>query len=172
MKRFLIVLFCMIVISACKTDKKGIEYKKIDNLDLGNLSKDNATLKATAVFMNLSDEEYNFKDLVLDLTVNGKDVGTIVTKISKKIAPVSEFSIPIQYSYETSSIIEKGNDPSATYAVQLSGDLTLKDKNGKEITTTVKFTTTSTYQTKKEIRIEKREDRKKRREERKAAKDN
>ena len=170
MKKYTIVLVAVLFFSACKNDKKDIEFKKIANIDLGNLSKGSATLRGTAVFINLSDEEYNLKDLVLDFTIDGKDVGTVVTKMTKKIQPNSEFSVPIEYSYETKSIKEEGHDPASTYAVQLLGDLTIKNTKGEEIGTEVKYASTYEYLTKKEIRIEKREARKKRREERKAEK--
>lgn len=176
MQKIIILLLSVLIFTACESDKKTIEFKKMANLDLGNLSKENATIKATAVFMNLSDEEYNLKDMVLDFTIDGKDVGTIVTKTDKIIKPKSEFSIPVQYSYETSSFVEEGHEPSSNYAVQLLGDLTLKNSKGEEVTAAVKYATTYEYLTKKEIRIEKREtkkeERQKRREERKAKRQN
>ncbi len=172
MQKIIILLLSVLIFTACESDKKTIEFKKMANLDLGNLSKENATIKATAVFMNLSDEEYNLKDMVLDFTIDGKDVGTIVTKTDKIIKPKSEFSIPVQYSYETSSFVEEGHEPSSNYAVQLLGDLTLKNSKGEEVTAAVKYATTYEYLTKKEIRIEKLEERKKHRQEKKAAKNN
>lgn len=172
MQKLVIILLAVFAFTSCQEDKKDIEFKKIANLNLGNLSKENAKLQGTAVFMNLSDQEYDLKDMVLDFTIDGKDVGTVVTKITKKIQPNSEFSIPIQYSYETGAFVETGHDPASTYAVQLLGDLTLKNTKGEEITTAVKYATTYEYLTKKEIRQDKREERKKRREEKKAAKKN
>jgi hypothetical protein len=170
MQKIIILLLSVLIFTACETDKKTIEFKKMANLDLGNLSKGNATISATAVFMNLSEEEYNLKDMVLDFTIDGKDIGTIVTKTDKIIKPKSEFSIPVQYSYETSTFVEEGHEPSSTYAVQLLGDLTLKNSKGEEVTAAVKYATTYEYLTKKEIRLDKREERKKRRQEKKAAK--
>jgi hypothetical protein len=41
--------------------------------------------------MNYTDKELNLKDLVLDFTVDGKDVGTIVTKKDIVIAPKQNF---------------------------------------------------------------------------------
>ena len=110
--------------------------------------------------------------MVLDLTIDGKDIGTIVTKTDKIIRPKSEFSVPLQYSYETSSFVEEGHEPASNYAVQLLGDLTLKNSKGEEVTATVKYAMTYEYLTKKEIRMDKREERKKHRQEKKAAKNN
>ncbi len=172
MQKLLFILIVILVFTGCKEEKKDIEFKKMANIDLGNLSKENTTLHATAVFMNLSDQEYNLKDMVLDFTIDGKDVGTVVTKMTKKIQPNSEFSVPIQYTYETKSIVEAGHDPSNTYAVELLGDLTLKNTKEEEIGTAVKYASTYEYLTKKEIRINKREERKERRREKKAANTN
>ncbi len=172
MHKIIIVLLSVLLFTSCKNEKKDIEFKKIVNIDLGNLTKGNSTLRGTAVFMNLSDEEFNLKDLVLDFTIDGKDVGTVVTKMTKNIKPNSEFSIPFQYSYETNSFVAEGQDPASSYAIQLLGDLTTKNINAEEINTTIKYATTYEYLTKKEIRIDKREERKKRREERKSSKNN
>ena len=103
--------------------------------------------------------------MVLDFTLDGKDVGTVVTKISKVIKPNSEFSIPIEYSYETKSIIEEGHDPASTYAVDLSGDLITKNSKEEELSTSVKFASSYEYLSRKEKRIEKREARKETRKE-------
>ena len=160
MKNIIIVLFATLLFTACSEEKKDIEFKKMVNVHLGNLEKENAKLNATAIFMNLSDQEYDLKDMTLDFTIDGKDVGTVVTKISKKIKANSEFSIPIQYTYETSAIIEEGHDPSTTYAIQLLGNLTVKNTSGEEISAPVKFASTYEFLTKKEERIEQRKDKK------------
>lgn len=176
MKQIIFILLTAFSFTACKNEEKIIEFKKIENIDLGNISKENATMHGTATFMNSSDKEFNLKDLVLDLIIDGKDVGTIVVKNDKVIKPNAEFSIPLKYTYETASIVETGHDPSTTYAVQINGDLNVKDKDGNEVTTSLKYATTYEYQTKKEIREEKRETRKeerqKRREERKEKRNN
>jgi hypothetical protein len=172
-----IVLYCLVFIlfTACQTEKKTIEFKKLVNLELGNLQKENATLRATAVFMNISKEEFHLKDLVLDFSIDGKDVGTIVSKSDKVIQPNSEFSIPIKYSYETKAFILENHEPATTYAIQLLGDLTLKNAKGEDVATKVKYAETYEYLTKKEERVEKREDRKeerkRKREERKNKQD-
>lgn len=160
MQKILFILLATLSFTACKNEEKTIEFKKVVNLNLGNISKENATVTATAVFMNYTDKELNLKDLVLDFTVDGKDVGTIVTKKDIVIAPKAEFSVPIKYPYETSSFKVEGHEPSTTYSVQLSGNLTAKDANNEEFTSSVKYASSYEYLTKKEIREEKRETRK------------
>ncbi len=175
MKRITILLLATLALTACKTEKKTIEFKKIVNLDLGNMSKESAKIRGTAVFMNLSDEAYTLKDMVLDFTIDGKDVGTVVIKTNKVVQPNSEFSVAIQYPYETTSVVEAGHDPSSSYAVQLIGDLNAVNEQKEEISASVKFADTYKYQTPKEQRQENRdtrkEERKQRREERKAGKE-
>lgn len=174
-KIFPILLLSSILFVACTREKVSVEFKKIANFDLGNISKENATLRGTAVFMNLSEEKYTLKDLVLDFSIDGKDIGTIVTKNSKIIQPNSEFSIPIKYLYATNPFILEGHDPATTYAVQLIGNITVKDSKGEEISKPVKFAMTYEYLSKREQRIEERENRKeerqKRKEEKRANKD-
>src|SRR4051812_7685179 len=118
-KNIFILLLAAVAISSCNHEKRTIEFKKMASVDLGNLAHESATLRGTAVFMNLSDQEYELKDMVLDFTIDGKDVGTVVTKLKKTIQPNSEFSVPISYTYETSSIIKEGDEPAKSYAVEL-----------------------------------------------------
>lgn len=165
MQKIIIILIGILALTACNEDKEAIEFKKMDNLDLGNLSKENAKLKANAVFVNQSDEVLDLKDMVLDFSVDGKDIGTVVTKITKKIQPNAEFTIPFQYTYETSTFLEAGHDPSGKYTVQFKGNLTLKNSKGEEIITEIKHAAPYEYLTKKEVREENREEKKKTREE-------
>ncbi|MDB5228226.1 MAG: hypothetical protein JWN78_2419 [Bacteroidota bacterium] len=158
--RIIILFLSLFALNSCTHEKKTIAFKKIANLDLGNLTKREATLRGTAVFMNLSDQEFNLKDLVLDFTIDGKDIGTVVSKTKKVIKPNSEFSVPIVYSYSTSSVLTEGREPASSYAVELLGDLMTKNSREEEISTPVKFADTYEYLTKKEKRIEKREARK------------
>lgn len=172
MKKKLLLLFTAFTLFSCKQEKKSIEFNKLANLDLGNLSKENAKARGLAVFFNHSEESYTLKDVVLDLTIDGKDVGTIVSKSGKSIHPRSEFSIPFQYTYSTAPFAEEGHDPASSYAVQFIGTITVKDKDGNLIEKPVKFAETYEYLTKKEkkkeTREERKEERRKRREERKA----
>ncbi len=164
MRKIVFGLFLSVLLFAsCSHEKKSIEFKKMANIDLGNLSHETATLHGTAVFMNFSDQEYELKDMVLDFTIDGKDIGTVVTKTKKIIQPNSEFSVPINYTYETTSFIKEGDEPAKSYAVELLGDLTSKDAKGNELGTSVKYATTYDNLTGKEKRIQKREERRERR---------
>ena len=176
MKNILYFIISIFLFTACKTDKNAIEFKKVNNIDLGNLSKENATMNATVVFINNSDKEFKLKDIVIDFIVDGKDIGTIVTKSNKLIKANDEFSVPIKYTYNTSSFVAKDHEPLGKYELKLTGDLTVLDGNNEEITISINHTSTYEYQTKKEIRVEKREtkkeERQKRREERKEKRNN
>ncbi|MFN8282051.1 MAG: hypothetical protein U0U67_02500 [Chitinophagales bacterium] len=171
MQKILLILFTVLLFTSCKNDDKSVEFNKFVNLDLGNLSKDHAIIRADAVFMNHSQTAFNFKDVTIDFSIDGKDVGTIVVKKDKVIQPNSEFTIPIKYEYATASFLEPDHEPSGTYAVQLIGDIHFKNDKDEEASAKIKYAVTYEYLTKKEIRIEKREtkkeERQKRREERK-----
>lgn len=176
MQKILIIILSVLTFTSCKTDKKSIEFKKITNIDLGNLTKENATMHATVVFMNNSNEEFNLKDVIIDLIIDGKDIGTIVTKNNKLIKANDEFSVPIKYTYDTNSFVAKDHEPSSKYELKLTGDLTVLNSKNEEITTSINHSSTYEFQTKKEIREEKRdtkkEERQKRKEERKEKRKN
>ncbi len=177
MQKIILILLSILLFSSCKHDKNPIEFKKMDNLDLGNISKETANLKATAIFFNNSKQSYLLKDVTLDFSIDGKDIGTIVVKNELIIQPNATFSIPIKYNYETNSFINPGHDPSLNYAVEFKGEIIYTNEKGKEANTAdMHYATSYEYLTKKEIRIEKREtrkeERKKRREERKEKRQN
>src|SRR5687768_3447087 len=94
----LIILLILPALLSCGGEKNSIQFKKMVNFELGNLERNSATLHGTAVFMNLTDQAYKMKDLVLDFTIDGDDIGTVVIKMNKIIEPKSEFSVPISYT--------------------------------------------------------------------------
>ena len=156
MQKTILILLSILLFSSCKHDENSIEFTKFANLDLGNLSKESATLRADAIFMNHSQNAFNLKDITIDFSIDGKDVGTIVVKKDKVIQPNSEFTIPIKYEYATNSFLEPNHEPSGTYAVQLLGDINFTNENKEEQAAKIKYAMTYEYLTKKEIRIEKR----------------
>ena len=167
MKKLLVVFSVSIMLFACNNEQKGLQFKSMSDVELGNLQKDNATFHATAVFFNQSEDTLHLKDFVLDFIVDGKDIGNIVTKYDKKILPNKEVSIPIKYSYETADIIKDAAHLSKSYAVQLKGDLTTINTKENEVSTAVSYSESIEFISKKEERIENRENRKEEKENKK-----
>ncbi len=164
------------MLNACKQEQHAIEFVKITDVDLGNLKKENATLNGIAVFRNNSKTAtFIMDDMVLNFSVDGKDIGTIVIKNKRKIDANTEFSVPFSYKYVSGKILDTGNEPAAIYAVQLLGKLNVTD-GAKEESSDVKYAESYEYKTAKEERIEKREEkreaRKERREQRKEERKN
>lgn len=176
MKKLVLIILVALSFSACNNEQKGLQFKRMTNVDIGNLQKDNATFHATAVFFNQSTDTLTVKDFVLDFIVDGKDVGTIVIKSDKKLMPNSEASIPIKYSYETADIVKDGEQLTKTYSIKLNGDLTAINTKNNEVSSTVTYIESINFVSKKEEREEKRESRKEerqqKREERKAERKN
>lgn len=166
MQKIVFILSLLFTVSACQQDRNNVEFKRVDNLDMGNLSKGDAKLSGTLVFTNLSENDLSVKDIVMDYTVDGKDIGTVVVKSGKKITAKAEFSIPFQYNYNTSALKLQDHDPSAKYAIVLKGKITLLDATNKEVTADIKYSESFEYHTKQEIRQQKRDDRKEQRKER------
>lgn len=158
-KNLFFVLSASLLLLSC-VHQGGVEFNKVGSIELGNLKKEHAKLNAILLFNNISDESFTVKNVVLDLKIDGKDIGTILVKQPKTVRPNSEFSVPVSYVYATGTVLSPGEEPADVYLVQLSGDLTLKDAKGKEVTVAVKYKEPYAYLTKKEERIEKRSERK------------
>lgn len=163
-----------LLFSGCTIERK-IEFVKAVGTEMGNIQKETARFRTTLVFLNLTEDEYEVKDVVLDFKIDGKDVGTIFDKNNKKIKPHSEFSIPLKYAYETKDIIGSNEEPEHVYLLEANGNLTCKDKLGNEFQIPVSVKESYDYKTNKEIRIEekqtKKEERQERREERREEKE-
>jgi len=175
MKRLSILIVSVFVLFACTQDPK-IEFVKAAQTEMGNLKKENPNFSTVLDFINLSEEEFDFKDVVLDFKIDGKEIGTIFVEKAKKIKTHSEFNIPIKYSYETKHVLDPAEEPEHLYLIELSGKMTLKDKSGKEIVVPIKHKESYEYKTNKEERKdnrqEKKEEKEKRKEERKKEKNN
>lgn len=167
MKKWIFVLATLLAfVISCKQEVK-VEFKKATQTQLGNIKKEEANFKTVLVCLNLSEEDFDFKDVVLDFKIDGKEIGTIFEEKTKKIKGHSEFSIPIKYNYETKYILDPNEEPEHLYLVELSGKMTLKDKSGKEFVIPIKHKESYEYKTNKE---ERKEERQQRKEEKKQAK--
>jgi hypothetical protein len=168
-KNVVVFVLISLLVYACKQEIK-IEFVKAVQTDMGNIKKESANFKTVLAFLNLAEEEFEVKDVILDFKIDGKEMGTILEEKARKVKAHSEFNIPVKYEYETKRILDPNAEPEHLYLIELSGKLTLRDKNGKEIVVPVRHKESYEYKTNKEERIENREERKKRREERKALK--
>ncbi|HMU98274.1 MAG TPA: hypothetical protein PLC61_00140 [Chitinophagales bacterium] len=155
----IIALFSILLFTSCKQETK-VEFKKVADIDMGNLKKPIANLLAVFVFENLAEEEFDVRNLKVHLKIDGKDIGTIFNKEAKNVRGHSEFSIPVKYEYKTEPVIGNNEDPENVYLIEMEGVLTLRDKAGKEFEVPLKHKSSYTYKTKKEERKEKREQRK------------
>jgi LEA14-like dessication related protein len=159
MKWYVLVSLSAILLFGSCAHKSGIEYSKVASIDMGNLKKENARFAAIIAFNNISENPFVVKNLVLDLKIDGKDIGTILVKNPKEVRPNSEFTLETNYMYESGRLLKPGEEPAEVYLIQLEGELTLKDKNGEELTVPVKYKASYAYLTKKEERIEMRRER-------------
>lgn len=165
---------CECICFVCLYADWKIDFVKAAQTEMGNLKKESANFWTVLDFINLSEEEFDFKDVVLDFKIDGKEIGTIFLEKAKKIKTHSEFNIPIKYSYETKHGLDPTEKPEHLYLLELSGKMTLKDKSGKEIVVPIKHKkATNTKPTKKKEEIidkERKEEKEKRKEERKKEK--
>lgn len=168
-----ILILSFFIFYACKQEVK-VEFVKAAQTEMGNIKKEDANFQTVLVCINLVEEEFEFKDAILDFKIDGKEIGTIFEEKAKRIRAHSEFTIPIKYNYETKNILDPNEEPEHLYLIELSGKITLKDKNGKEIVVPIKHKESYEYKTNKEERKdnrqERKEERKQRKEEKKQAK--
>lgn len=168
MKKFILLIGCFVLFTACTQEIK-VEYKKTAEVEIGNLKKDIANFKSTFVFLNLTEEDLVVRELKVNLKIDGKDIGTIYSRDAKAIRGHSEFSIPVKYEFEAAKIVEN-KEPETVYLIELDGKLRVRDKAGKEFDVPIKYKEGYTYKTKKEERLEKKEQKKIEKEKRKAEK--
>lgn len=171
-----IFLLCLIVFMSCKDDKIP-KCKSIENIDLGNLTKEHSKFSALLVLSNPDKSiDYTFKNATIDILINGKDAGTLVVDLPKIISHNSDTKIPISYKL-TVSDFDNDERKSGSYNIEFKGTAFLKNNESKdieEISINEKYTIDVNI--KKELRkVEhdtKREEKKSRREAKKLEKQN
>ena len=170
MKQLSIVFVSVLLLAISCTQEVKVEFVKAAQTEMGNIKKEEANFKTVLVCLNLVEEEFEFKDAILDFKIDGKEIGTIFEEKAKRIRAHSEFTIPIKYNYETKHILDPNEEPEHLYLIELSGKMTLKDKNGKEIVVPIKHKESYEYKTNKEERKDNREERKEERQQRREEK--
>ncbi|MEW7290440.1 hypothetical protein [Aquimarina sp. 2304DJ70-9] len=105
MKKFLLLLTILMLITSCSISKKP-EFKYVGNLKVKNIGLRNITLKADAVFNNPNNLKGKLSIDDIHVFVDNIDVGTISSE-EFDVPAQSEFAIPLEGTFSLSKIYEK-----------------------------------------------------------------
>lgn len=156
----LIFLAATLLLSSCNKSDSGLRFKAVYQLELVGIKKRSAKLNGYLGFENASKkEEVAFVSLMADVLVDGKDVGTFVFNDDIQIQPVSEYKVPLNYSFSSEKLPAKAEDE-FTYAIQIKGYVVVKDAAGDKQNVPFDHTETIKVKVQKEERQEKRDEKK------------
>ncbi len=105
MHKSFILLFAVLLIAAgCARPEEEPQFLRIDNLGVGKISGSEATLTADAVFYNPNNVKMKLKQVAIDIELEGKRIGSINQDLTTKIPAMSEFTVPLNASFDISDI--------------------------------------------------------------------
>lgn len=71
------------------------EFKKVEDIKVAKVKGNEVLLKGNAHFYNPNDLKITLKEVNIDVSIKGKKIGTINHTEKVKIAPLSDFKIPV-----------------------------------------------------------------------------
>lgn len=97
LRNLLILAVTVICLAACNTSNfEEPVFKDLKNVKLKDLQGNMATISAEAVVFNPNKKSGKLTDIVLDVWIDGKELGHIKQTHDLKIPAESEFNIPIE----------------------------------------------------------------------------
>lgn len=172
MKNIALTIMLLLALIGCKNEKLPV-CDNISDVSLGNIAKKHAKMQATIFISNPSkDISYTLKNITLDLHINGKESGTLVSATPREILPGKKTSVAVSYLLNTADFVP-ANDINGQYTVDFKGTMTLKDgKSGDLVEVPIRKSQTVSVNNKKIEKQEEKASKKESRKERKAQKKN
>lgn len=126
MKKIVILLLSILIFTFCKNEKLP-QCENISDVSLGNISKKHSKLEAIIHINNPDkDKSFTLKNVTLDLKINGRESGTMVSVTPREIMGGDNVSVPVSYLLNTEDFVNP-DDINGDYNVDFKGTMTLKN---------------------------------------------
>lgn len=134
MKGWWMIMVAVLAITSCKNQSEGeVTFKSIYNLQLKGLNKKKGDLSALIVLSNShSGTDYKVKEVNLDISVDGVDVGTYYSRNTLQVKAQSELKVPIEYAVDNQKLQNSKGEYPTVFVVRLTGGIVLTDAQGNE----------------------------------------
>lgn len=109
MKKILLPLIFALIAGAFLLYPKAPEVQGVKWLELPNLTKSNAKIKAEVKFNNPNFFSLTLKDHDIDVIIADKKIGDISQSESRLVPMRSDFTIPVELGFEREEIFGRGN---------------------------------------------------------------
>lgn len=100
----LITLFIISIVTACTRPEDEPQFLGIDRVNVTDMNFKEAHLTAEARFFNPNSVKIKLKEVNVEIQLEGKAIGHIDQEFDLKIAPNSEFSVPLDATFKIQDI--------------------------------------------------------------------
>lgn len=120
---------------SCNRGEDGeLSYKSTYNLNIQGLNKKRGEINALIAFENKhASQDYKLKDINLDITVDGIDIGTYYSRQTLHIKAQSELKVPLVYGVDNTKLQNGDGTFSPSFIVQLQGAATFTNAQGEDV---------------------------------------
>ncbi|MGB1247393.1 MAG: LEA type 2 family protein [Chitinophagales bacterium] len=104
---YLLPIFALLILFSCGGNSvKNPELKQFDNIKVTEFKKKNVEIQTTMRYYNPNDFSIMVTMADFDITVNGKDVGTFISKNGKEVNAGALLEIPVSVSFAPEDAFE------------------------------------------------------------------
>lgn len=94
----------LILFSQCSRPDQTPEFIAMENIEVSKVTSKEAIISANAKFYNPNDQSIKLKQVVIDLEVDDRKVGSIDQEIKLKIPAKDYFSVPLNAAFNIRDI--------------------------------------------------------------------
>lgn len=98
------IIISLAILASCKRPDKLPEFKKVDGIRVAKVTGKEATLKGDAYFYNPNDVKMTLRKVNIDVSLEGKKIGTINHTTKTKVPALSDFKVPVDANFDLSEV--------------------------------------------------------------------
>ena len=104
MRKLVSVVLILLVVISCSRPKEAPVFKRVANVKVTAIKGTEATLNGDAFFYNPNEVSMKLRKVNIDVTLEGKKIGTIQQDLKTKIPALSEFKVPVDAKFDVGDI--------------------------------------------------------------------
>ena len=100
-----IFLFILAVgVLSCTTPKEPPVFKRVTNIKVSKVEGKKAFLNADAYFFNPNDVSMKLREVAVDVTIDGKNVGNINQSLKTEVPANADFKVPVGATFRLDDV--------------------------------------------------------------------
>ncbi len=104
MQKIILIIALAVVFASCGRPDQEPQFLRIDNLGVDKISGTEAILTGDAIFYNPNSVKMKLRKVAIDVSLEGKRIGSINEDLTTKIPALAEFTVPMKASFDLTEI--------------------------------------------------------------------